>query len=125
VLSTTAPIFQELRPFLNAVNGMWETGVHTLTCEKLMFGKHEMHNPESEFLPKFYVDFSKQTQSITFFGVQNEGPIVDESNPLIFVKILKDDVKSSFLIANEKPSYELTLVLEKPLEILSQHQVRQ
>jgi len=83
-----------------------------------MFGKHQLHHPESDYLPNFYVDFSKVSQSITFFGVQNEGTF-EESNPLVFVKILRDDIKSSLLIAKKKPSYQLTLVLENPLEILS------
>jgi Synaptonemal complex 2 Spt16M-like domain len=102
---------------------MWKTGVHTLTCNKLMIGKHQLHNPESEYLPNLYVDFSKVSQSINFFGVQNEGTLKD-SNPLVFVKILKHQIKSSFLMAKEKPSYQLTLVLEKPLDNLSNTKYR-
>lgn len=85
-----------------------------------MLGKHEMHKPESEYLPHFYVDFNVGARSITFFGVQEKGLYESDRNPLVFVKILDGDLKTSVLIATKKPNYyQLTLILDKPLYALS------
>jgi Synaptonemal complex 2 Spt16M-like domain len=90
-----------------------------------MLGKIEIYNPQSEYLPKFYVDFSKGTQSIGFFGVQDKGAHDNESNPLVFVKILNAEVKTSALIATNQPDYhKLTLILRKPLSTLSNTKYR-
>ena len=99
---------------------MWATNVHTFTCIMMMLGKLELYNPESEYLPELYVDFSKGTRIITFFGVENEGIYEVERNPLIFVKILNNEVKTSALTATNQPDYhQLTLILVKPLASLS------
>jgi Synaptonemal complex 2 Spt16M-like domain len=90
-----------------------------------MLGKLEIYNPESEYLPEFYVDFSKRTRIISFFGVQDEGAHDDESNPLVFVNILNGEVKTSALIATNQPDYhKLTLILRKPLSTLSNTKYR-
>lgn len=85
----------------------------------MMIGQLKMQKPES--LPKFYVDFSLKNRVISFSGAAEKGCHEENVNPLISIKICYSDIKTAKLISSttKEHYHQLTIDLEKPLEILS------